>query len=139
VAIALALPAPIRAQDADAPPQVLSISQWICPNSALGDISDDYEEYTLPVERDLVAEGMLTSAGLFFHAWADEWNVGYYRVGSGVDAILDAVAEVGRRLNERNPELADQPGPFAECSAHKDNFYFMGPSTMAGQAPTNGG
>lgn len=131
----LALPAALWAQDADQP-QILTVSQWICPNSAIQEISDSYEEFTLPVERELVDEGQLVSAGMFFHAWADEWNVGYFRVGFGIGGLMDAMAEVTRRVNERNPELADQPGPFAACSAHKDNIYFMGPNT---NAPVEGG
>ncbi len=135
-ALALTLPAALIAQAADAPPQILSVSQWVCPTSALREISENYEQNTLPVEREMVAEGKMASAGMFFHAWADEWNVGYYRVGFGMDGLMDAVAEVGRRVSERNPALADGPGPFAACTAHKDNLYFLGPNT---NAPTPGG
>lgn len=135
--VGLLLPVGLAAQDADAPPQILSVSQWICPQDAIGDISDAYEQYTLPVEREMIAEGLMMSAGMFFHAWADEWNVGYYRVAPGMDGLMDAIGEVGRRVNERNPQLADQPGPFARCTAHKDNLYFLGPNSMTPES--NGG
>ena len=132
----LLIPATTLAQQADDPPQILAVSHWICPNSAIGDISDNYETYTLPVEREMIEEGKLMSTGMFFHAWADEWNVGYYRVGPGFDGLMDAVAEVGQRVNERHPELAEEPGPFEPCTAHKDNIYFLGPNS---DAPPEGG
>ena len=71
----------------------------------------------------------MASAGLFFHAWADEWNVNYYRTGYDIGGLIDAIAEVGARVQEAHPELADGPGPFAVCTAHKDNIYFLGPRT----------
>lgn len=132
---ALAASTPLEAQE-EAPPTILAVSQWICPNAAVGEIEEGYERYTLPIERELVAEGKLLSAGMFFHAWADEWNVGYYRVAPGMSGLMEAVAEANSRLEERHPELAGGSGPFAACSAHKDNIYFMGPSTGE---PASGG
>jgi hypothetical protein len=85
-----------------------------------------------------VAEGKLVGAGLFFHQWADEWNVNYFRTGHDLNEMLEAVAEVGRRIAERNPELADGPGPFAVCTAHKDGIYGFGPGTGR-SAPADGG
>lgn len=131
LALALIGPAALHAQDDDAPPQVLSVSSYVCPQSSISDIAENYDTYTRPVEDELVTEGMLLGAGLFFHAWADEYNVNYYRVAPSMAGLFEAVAEVGRRVTEQNPELADGPGPFAVCTAHKDNIYFMGPSTEA--------
>lgn len=111
------------------PPAILSISAWICPQDALQDIAEDYETYTQPVEKELIDEGMLLNSGLFFHAWGDEWNLNYYRIAPTMDGLFEAVAEVGNRVDERHPELADQAGPFAVCSAHKDNIYWMPTST----------
>lgn len=110
-------------------PAVLSISAWICPQDALQDIAENYETYTQPIEKELIDEGMLVNSGLFFHAWGDEWNLNYYRIAPTMDGLFEAVAEVGNRVDERHPELADQAGPFAVCSAHKDNIYWMPTST----------
>jgi hypothetical protein len=128
VVAVLACPAGLLAQEAESPPPILSVSQWVCPNSALEAISADYRDHTLPVEQAMVAEGKLLAAGMFFHAWADEWNVGYYRTVSDMGALLDVIAEVGRRVEEQHPDLTDR-NPFEACTAHKDNIYFMGPST----------
>ncbi|HUG36622.1 MAG TPA: hypothetical protein VML54_06700 [Candidatus Limnocylindrales bacterium] len=133
LALLLSAPAALSAQaQQEAPPPVLSISSYVCPQSTLAEIRENYEKYTIPVEREMVQEGQLLGAGIYFHAWSDEWNFNYYRVASGIDALMAAVAEVGRRVNEANPELANQPGPFAACTAHKDNIYFMGPTTGNG-------
>ena len=135
--LALLVAAPLAAQDDDGPPNVLSISSYVCPQSAMGDIADAYDTDTRPIEDELVAEGMLLNAGLYFHAWADEYNVNYYRIAPDIPTLLEAIAEVGNRFAERNPD-ADGPGPFAVCTAHKDGIYFMGPSTQA-TAPDSGG
>ena len=141
LAMLLLVSVPLAAQgddDDDGPSGVLSISSYVCPQSAIGDIADNYDANTRPIEDQLVTEGKLMSAGLFFHAWADEYNVNYYRVAEDIPTLLAAIAEVGQRVAAQSPDLADGPGPFAQCSAHKDNIYFMGPSTEA-EPSDNGG
>ena len=140
LAMLLIATVPLAAQDDDddGPAGVLSISSYVCPQSAIGDIAEDYDANTRPIEDELVTEGRLMSAGLFFHAWADEYNVNYYRIAEDIPTLLAAIAEVGQRFQAQNPDQADGPGPFAQCSQHKDNIYFMGPSTEA-EPPDNGG
>lgn len=124
-----ALPATAQQDADDAPPPVLSISSWVCPQGAIGDIAEDYDTNTRPIEDELVAEGLMISAGLYFHAWADEYNVNYYRVAPDLESLFAAIQEVGTRFAARNPDQEPGPGPFAVCAQHKDNIYFMGPST----------
>ena len=134
-----AVPLAAQEEDDDGPDGgVLSISSYVCPQSAIGDIAEGYDTNTRPIEDELVTEGMLISAGLFFHAWADEYNVNYYRRAADLPSLFAAIAEVGERFEAQHPELADGPGPFAQCSAHKDNIYFMGPTTEA-EPPESGG
>jgi len=132
LAMLLIATVPLAAQDDDDDGDgggVLSISSYVCPQSAIGDIAESYDANTRPIEDELVAEGTLISAGLFFHAWADEYNVNYYRRAADIPTLLAAIAEVGQRFQAQNPDQADGPGPFAQCSQHRDNIYFMGPST----------
>lgn len=128
LALSLALPLAAQAQEADQD-NVLSVSSWICPQAEVDGISENYQTYTQPVERELIEEGMLVNTGMFFHFWGDEWNVNYFRIAPTMEGLMEAVVEVGRRVNERNPELAEEPNPFAACTAHKDNLYFIPPST----------
>ncbi len=130
--LGLAIPAAAVAQEEEEEGReatIISISSYICPTGAIGDISAAYDSINRPVEEELVAEGMMASAGLFFHAWADEWNVNYYRIGYDIGGLIAATAEVGARIAAANPDAANGPGPFAVCTAHKDNIYFLGPST----------
>ena len=120
----------------DSLPRGMTVSQYQCPQSAISDISRQYDSITRPVEDELVAEGLMVGAGLFFHQWGDEWNVNYYRLGQDQQSIMDAIAEVGRRVQARYPD-AQGPGLFAECTAHKDNIYFWGPRTAT--TPGGGG
>lgn len=139
--LGLAVPATAMAQeeDEDRRATILTISSWQCPQSDIAAISANYDSITRPVEEELVAEGKMESAGMFFHLWADEWNVNYYRSGYDLSSLMDAIAEVGRRVTEANPELADAPGPFAACTAHKDNIYGFGPRTGDGDDDDDGG
>lgn len=135
LALGLAFPATAMAQeeeDEDRQSTILTISSYQCPQSEIAGISAAYDSITRPVEEELVAEGKMESAGMFFHAWADEWTVNYYRTGYDIGGLIDAIAEVGARVTEANPELADGPGLFAACTAHKDNIYFFGPRTGDG-------
>ena len=130
LALGLALPATAMAQEEeDRPSTILSISSYQCPQSDIGTIAASYDSITRPVEEELVAEGKMASAGLFFHIWADEWNVNYYRTGYDIGDLIDAIAEVGTRVAAAHPDLANAPGLFATCTAHKDNIYGFGPRT----------
>lgn len=105
------------------------MSSYKCPQVEIEGIAEDYDTYSRPVEEEVVERGTFASAGLFFHFWADEWNVNYYRTGYDVAEMMDAIAEINETVLERNPELADQPGPFAACGEHKDGIYTFGPGT----------
>ena len=139
----LALPVMAMAQEeeeeGDARATILTISSYKCPQSVIGTISANYDSITRPIEEEVVAEGLMASAGMFFHAWADEWNVNYFRTGYDIGGLIAAVAEVGARVTAAHPELADEPGPFSECTAHKDNIYFFGPRTGDGDDDEDGG
>ena len=129
LATVFVLPLSARAQEAgeeDQLPRGLFVSQWMCPQSAIGDISQAFDSLWIPVQQELVNEGKMVGAGMFFHQWGDEWNVNWYRTGADRQAVFDALAETGRRVNERHGDLPDM---FAECTAHKDNIYFWGPRT----------
>ncbi len=130
----LLLPVCAIAQEAedDPLPRALFISQWICPQSAIGDIMQAYDSLTVPVEQELVNEGQLFGSGMFFHQWGDEWNVNWYRIGQDNAAVFDALPEVGRRVNERHP---DAPNFLDDCTAHRDNIYFWGPRTQPPPTP----
>lgn len=133
--LALAFPVAAMAQDADEAededrePTIFMVSSYQCANSDIPDIVAEYNATTKPVEEELVEEGMMASAGLYFHAWADEWNVNYYRVGYDIGEMIDAIAEVGARIVAADSTQANNPGAFAPCTAHKDNIYFLGPYT----------
>lgn len=139
VALLASTPAVLAGQQPGAeqeqPPPVLAISSYVCPQAEIEGIADHYETYVRPIEQELVAEGMMISSGLYFHAWADEWNVNYYRIVPTFEGLFASIEEVAARGEARNPQLADAPSPFAVCTAHKDNIYFMGPSTDSPDSP----
>lgn len=119
------IPGQASAQQADGP-RTLVISSWICPQAAIAQIAAAYDSITRPVEDELVREGRLAGAGLFFHDWADEWNVNHYRSAATRAAAFEATEEVNRRVAQRHPGA---PNHYAACTAHKDNIYAWGPRT----------
>lgn len=125
----LASPLTGRETDEPGPARILMVGSFICPGPAIQEIGRFYESTLKPVEEEVVAEGALVSTGLYFHTWGDEWNVHYYRIGYDLGDMLDGITTVNQRVQERNPELQGEPGPFAVCTAHKDNIYGLGPGT----------
>ena len=124
----------LQAQEEEAePPRGFFISSWQCPQNSIAEIFRAYDSLTVPIEQGLVNEGMLAFAGIYRHDWGDEWNVNRYRIAQDRDAVLTAIAEVNRRFEERHPDLP--PGPLSQCTAHKDNIYFLGPTTAASETP----
>ena len=136
-ALALGVIVPLTAQAQEAeetePPRGLFISSWMCPQSAIDDIFQWYDSLMVPIEQELVNEGMYVGSGMYRHDWGDEWNVNWYRLGQDRAAVFAALPEVGRRFNERHPDAP--PGPLSACTAHKDNIYFFGPRTT--EPPTS--
>lgn len=130
-ALTFSMAAPLSGQDTEAPqfPQTLIVASFICPMASIGDIAEAYEAQFKPVDDELVAEGALAGAGLYFHAWGDEWNVHYYRLGNELTEMMEAIQAGGQRVFAQNPEWQETAGPFGICTAHKDNIYVFGPGT----------
>jgi len=129
LALAIALPGALAAQDAEAPP-TLRLSFYQCNINEIGPTMEQIESIEVPIWNELVAEGMVISYGTFVHAWADEWNVGIYTVAASPEAIISATAAFGEAMQERHPDA--DAGLNQVCPAHRDGFYTIGPSTGDG-------
>lgn len=126
--IAIGMPGAVAAQEEeeDAAP-MLRLSFYHCNMNELGPTIEQMETMEIPIWNELADEGMVESYGHFFHAWASEWNVGIYTVAESIEAILAATEEFGNRMQERHPDA--DAGLNQVCPAHRDGFYFLGPST----------
>ena len=136
--VALAVPAAAMAQEEPDPP-VLRLSFFMCDlTGGKGDaIEEEIETRDMPIWKALVNEGMVMSYGVFFHWWADEWNVGIYTIAPTIQAILDASEEAGNRMEAQYGDDAS-PVMDAACPHHRDGFYTLGPSTDEEEAATGG-
>lgn len=108
--------------------EVLVISQYKCAYDKLDDVDELWNSRNLPVLQELKDEGMISGAGIYYHWWADEWNMGMWTAAEDIPAFMAAWAEAGRRLNERYPD-DDTPGMLQLCPEHRDAFYQTGSST----------
>jgi hypothetical protein len=70
-----------------------------------------------------VDAGEWSSAGIYFHDWADEWNVNYWAVGPDIPSLLKGQETSNEAYGEGGLNLWDV------CSEHKDGFYRLGKST----------
>ncbi len=133
----LAFAVPAAAQEAmqeEAPPPMMVMSSFQCDWNRFFEIGPEME-LRVPIWEELVAEGMIQSAGSFFHSWADQWNVSTYLIGDSMEDLVAANAEAGSRFAERHPDAT----VFGEaCGRHRDNFYQFGPVADAEGAPTGG-
>lgn len=124
----LALPTGAAAQEEEDEPPVLRLSFFKCNfGGGAGErVNDELENQVIPVWKELVSEGMIQDYGVFYHWWADEWNMGIYTIASSIQAIVDAEVEAGDRLEARFGD--DQSAQSQACPEHRDGFYTIGPS-----------
>lgn len=126
LAAAFIWPGMAIAQEEDETPPMLLISSWQCDFSAMGDISEDWNERGINAARAAVASGSWNDAGTFYHAWSDEWNVNYWATGEDIPALLAGQQTSNETYGESYP---DQPSLWEMCREHKDGFYQMGRAT----------
>jgi hypothetical protein len=122
LAFALALPRIASAQN-----PTLVLTDLKCDWGQLGAVVEQFETMNVPIWDELVAEGMIESAGTYIHFWGDEWNFGIWYVTADIPGFLDAWGESNRRLAERHPDAPVDV--LAACPEHRDRFYNMGPRT----------
>jgi hypothetical protein len=132
-----ALPAMAFAQEEEAAADddgngdgVFVVSSFKCDFTKIGDINDSWEAEGLPISQELVDEGMIGAAGVFYHLWGDDWNVHFWTVADDVSTFMAAFAEANARGAERYPEGLNI---FDVCTEHKDNIYQLGESTEHGE------
>ena len=137
VAAAFIWPGAVVAQDMeDASPPMLMISSWKCDFGSMGTLGEDWDERGMPAAQAAVDGGSWMAAGVFYHDWADEWNVNYWATGKDIPALLE-----GQEASNDAYEAAygDGTNPWDHCSEHKDGFYQLANGTdgdqAAGEAP----
>lgn len=135
LALAVTVPATARAQEADDGGTVV-VSYWKCDYSHMGTLIQRYDSLSLPINQELVNEGMLRAAGMLTHDWADEWNVLYWWEADDKASFFEASQEGNRRFNERHPDPPTDPTFLEACWEHRDGIYDKGPrSAMSEQVP----
>lgn len=111
----------------------LVISMYQCDFDRIGDVFDQYAEFSLPVQEALIQEGQLRGAGTFAHTWASEWNVGFYWVAEDIPTFIGAWQESNQRVGDAVEAAGSPASALAEaCPVHRDAMYTLGPRTGAG-------
>lgn len=128
IAAALSWPAIAVAQDQaeteGEPRPMLMISSWQCDFGDIGDLAEDWNTRAINAARAAVDSGQWQNGGVFYHAWADEWNVNFWAFGEDVASLIEGNTTMGDSYGEMYPD--EGLDPWEHCSAHKDGFYRMG-------------
>ncbi len=130
--LALVLPVTAQGQEAQEEsqePGTLVVAQWKCDWNHVETLVQRYDSLSVPINQELVNEGMLAAAGMLTHDWGDEWNVSFWWLAADKEAFFKAWAEGGRRFNERHPNPPQDPTFTEACAEHKDTIYNYGPHT----------
>jgi hypothetical protein len=127
---ALAIPTAVFAQEEaeedDNGSETFVVSSFKCDYNAIGDIDDNWNNEGQPIAQELVDEGMIMAAGVYYHQWGDDYNVHFWTVAEDAAAAIAASDEANSRAEERYP---DGFNIFDHCMEHKDAFYTLGKST----------
>ena len=78
--------------------------------------------------QGVVDTGPWTEAGIFYHAWADEWNVNFYYMGEDIAAIDAGWDAYMASMDDAAPDITEY------CADHKDGFYTFGSTAMGSEA-----
>lgn len=128
-AIALALaaafiwPGVVSAQEEEAGPPMLMISSWKCNWADMGTVGEEWDLRGKNAAQSAVDNSTWLGAGVFYHSWADEWNVHYWATAEDIPALLEGQDAMNAAYDEMYP---DAPSMWDYCSEHKDGFYQLG-------------
>jgi len=109
----------------EAPLPMLMISSWKCDFGDMGTLVEDWNERAINSAQASVDAGLWYSAGVYYHTWADEWNVNYWAVGEDIPALLEGQGVNDAAYEELYGEGTD---PWDHCSEHKDGFHQLAQS-----------
>ena len=120
----------------EAPP-MLMISSWKCDFGSVGAISEDWEAGGVAAANAAIAAGHWSSAGVFYHDWADEWNVNFWATGENEAHLIEGQ----EASNEAYEAAAGEDGGldlWKHCSEHKDGFYQLAQGTENAESDAAG-
>lgn len=115
------LPAALHGQQQQQPPSMVAVSYYQCtaPPSDLEAIFNTWEQ----VFSQLQQEGKVTGWGVLTHAWADEWNVIFYRNVRDLSHLQESQQAQGPKAQTIDPAFNQKLA--AACPRHKDNIYWV--------------
>ena len=100
----------------------IAMSYFQCNYRDLGTLASQQRE-NLSVYQEMVDEGLLRFRASLTHSWADEWNFIVVTAADDIPLLLDGLNEADERINALQQDEDNAAGPYALCSAHKDNIY----------------
>ena len=129
VAAAFMWPGAVVAQEdmAEETPPMLMISSWKCDFGDVGAIGQDWESAGVAAAQAAIDAGHWYAAGVYYHNWADEWNVNFWATGENEAHLIEGQDASNAAYEEALGE--DGLDLWAHCSEHKDGFYQLAQET----------
>jgi hypothetical protein len=106
---------------------MLMISSWKCDFGDMGAIGQDWEGPSSAAAQAAVDGGLWYSAGVFYHNWADEWNINFWAVGESEATLIEGQEMANDAYDEAMGD--DGLNLWDHCSEHKDGFYQLANGT----------
>ncbi len=121
-ASAAAFPVDIaEAQEVDARPGLIVLSQNICPFDNVPRLRAMVDSLFAPVLDQLVQDGKLVDWALLSNWWGDDWNWSLTYTAESHEAFLEFWNLYVNQLGARRPGWSDEV--VALCTEHRDMFY----------------
>jgi hypothetical protein len=117
----LALAPSVLSGQQQPPPPMVAVSYYQC-TAAPPDLEAIYSTWER-VFSELQQEGKVTGWGVLTHAWADEWNVIFYRNVRDLSQLQESQQAQGPKTQAIDPDFNRKLA--AACPHHKDNIYWV--------------
>jgi hypothetical protein len=131
-----ALVAQEEMQEKEETPPMLVISSWKCDWGDVGTLAEDWNERGMNAAQAAIEAGQWYSAGVYYHDWADEYNVNYWAVGPSEASLIEGQEASNASYDEMYGE--EGTNPWDHCSEHKDSFYQLAPNTTGAEGQQEG-
>jgi hypothetical protein len=126
----LALAVSVQAQESEESTMFIYATYFICEPNGEERADEVMKTVNAPVYDQMVKEGIITGWGWVAHHTGGKWRRIQYYQAPTVGGLLDAQAEMGKRLDGKNEQADEDFGRI--CSMHDDYIWERESGTSGG-------
>jgi hypothetical protein len=111
----------LPAQEAEEPTMFTYATYYYCDVTGQDRVDEIMQKENVPVMDQMVKDGVISAWGWLAHHTGGKWRRIQYYQAPGVSALLDAQAEMTKRLDAAGGDGDDEFGKI--CNAHEDYIW----------------